>query len=137
MNVSHQIRSLPGLALLSALACGCGSSEQGPALYRVKGAVTFDGAPVETGRIEFWKPDGRAFGGEIKNGRYQLQSEPGTMKVKIVASRPAPGKFDTSNPDDEPQPVGEMYIPGKYNDTTTLTADVAPQENDIPFSLGK
>ena len=57
------------------------------------------------------------------------------MKVEIIASRPS-GKFDTSNPDEPPQPVGEMYIPAKYNAESSLTADVKPTgENVMPFDL--
>lgn len=126
-------------AILVCMLAGCGSGPKGPALFAVKGAVTFDGTPVETGRIEFRKTDGdgRAYSGEIKNGTYNLQCEAGKMSVSITASRIIPGKFDTSNPDDEPQPVGEMYIPKKYNDKTELTAEVKPAANDIPFTLTK
>lgn len=125
------------LSLLAVMSVGCGGGESGPALHHVTGDVTFDGAPVETGRIEFWKPDGKAFGGDIKNGTYAVDSESGSMKVKITASRIVPGKFDKSNPDDPPQPVGEMYVPEKYNARTELTADVKEGSNSIPFTLTK
>jgi hypothetical protein len=100
--------------------------------------VTFDGTPVETGRITFREVEGdkRAFSTEITGGKYELQTEPGKMTVEITASRPS-GKFDTSNPDEEPQPIGEMYIPEKYNTKTELTAEVGEKTNDIPFTLTK
>lgn len=127
--------SLLGLSLLVLAGCG---GETGPQRYPVKGDVTFEGEPVETGRITFRETEGdkRAFSGEIINGRYELQAEPGKMTVEIIASRPT-GKFDTSNPDDEPQPVGEMYIPEKYNTKTELTAEVTEDSGgtEIPFKL--
>lgn len=128
-----------GAAFLVCALAGCGGGPQGPALYAVSGAATFDGKPIETGRIEFRKAegDGRAYSGEIKNGAYSLQCEAGKMTVSITASRIIPGKFDKSNPDDEPQPVGEMYIPKKYNDKTELKAEIKPSSNDIPFALTK
>jgi hypothetical protein len=126
-------------AVLAPLAlAGCGGGETGPQLYPVKGEVTFAGAPVETGTITFRKAEGdsRAFSGDISNGQYQLEAEEGKMTVEIIASRPT-GKFDDSNPGTDPVPIGEMYIPEKYNAKTELTADVAANAdgNDIPFKL--
>jgi hypothetical protein len=119
------------------LLSGCSSEPEGPAMFTVTGTVNFDGAPVTDGRIQFRKADGdtKAFSGEIKDGSYSLETEAGKMTVEITASRPT-GKFDNSNPDDPPQPIGEMYIPAKYNSETTLTAEVSPTaDNKIPFDL--
>ena len=33
------------------------------------------------------------------------------------------------------EPVGEMYIPKKYNTASTLTATVKPGSNTVPFEL--
>ena len=125
------------LVLVPLLLSGCGSEPAGPEMFSVTGSVTFDGAPVEDGRIQFRKASGdqKAFSSEIKAGAYKLEAEAGTMQVEITASRPS-GKFDTSNPDDPPQPIGEMYIPAKYNAETTLTAEIKDSgENVIPFEL--
>lgn len=124
------------LTVFAGFAIGCGGDE-GPATYPVTGNVTFDGAPVEEGRIQFTPVSGaRSFAAEIKNGQFSLEAEPGQMKVEITASRLIPGKFDTSNPDDEPQPVGEMYIPAKYNAETELEAEVtASGPNTFDFAL--
>lgn len=119
------------------LMVGCSSAPEGPTLYPVTGTVTFDGTPVAEGRIQFRKTEGdqQAFSSEIKDGKYALEAEAGNMKVEILASRPT-GKFDTSNPDEPPQPVGEMYIPARYNAESSLTADVKPDaDNVIPFEL--
>lgn len=128
------------MALRVLLACsliglliGCG--ESGPTEFPVKGEVTFNGTPVETGRITMKREgDGKGFSTEIINGAYQMNAEPGKMSVEIIASRLIPGKFDNSN--GTPEPVGQMYIPAKYNRATTLTAEVkAQKENALPFAL--
>lgn len=128
----------PGIGLFAVFLAtlGCGGASEGPVTYAVSGTATFDGEPIETGRITFrqTEPPRKAFSGEIVNGEYDLEAEEGAMEVKIIASRPVPGKFDNSN--GTPEPVGEMYIPLKYNDRTELSATVTPDgENEFPFEL--
>jgi hypothetical protein len=123
-----------GFCLLCTL--GCSSGPAGPQEYPVSGTVTLDGTPVESGRILFRKigEGERAYGGEITNGNYAFTSEAGKVKVEITASRLMPGKFDNSN--GTPEPVGEMYIPKKYNSQSTLEAEVKPSgDNTLPFEL--
>lgn len=123
-------RFLPACALVLALAAvGCGGGDG-----RISGKVTFDGAPVEDGRIQFRsKADGKAFSAPISNGSYSISCAPGEMTVEITASKLIPGKFDNSN--GKPEPVGMMYIPAKYNSATTLTASVKSGGQTIPFEL--
>lgn len=125
-------RCLPllGLSFLLILSVvGCGGKEG-----QVSGKVTFDGTPVDDGRIQFRnKADGQAFSTGIKGGSYSLTCPPGEMAVEITASKIIPGKFDNSN--GTPEPVGMMYIPAKYNSATTLTASVKSGGQTIPFDL--
>ncbi|HUT91177.1 MAG TPA: hypothetical protein VMY37_16870 [Thermoguttaceae bacterium] len=112
------------LTLLATMTIlGCGPS--GLDVLPVSGKVTFDGEPIPEGRIQFRAVDGdkRAFSGQITNGQYELETMPGKMTVEVTASRIIPGQFDESNPD-EKVPVGEMYIPARYNSQTELTAEV-------------
>lgn len=128
-------RHLVGACAVAGLLTGCGGGD-GPETHRVTGQVTFDGQPVEDGRITFRKTggDGKSFSTEIKGGGYDLETEPGPMAVEITASRLIPGKFDNSN--GTPEPVGEMYVPKKYNAATTLAAEVTPSgPNEFPFTL--
>ncbi len=117
----------------TAVLAGCGQSD-GPVMHQVSGRVTFDGEPVQDGRILFRKleGDGKAFSAKIENGSYSLQTEAGKMSVEIIASRPIPGEFDYAN--DTPEPVGEMYIPARYNTETELTAEITGN-TEIPFEL--
>ncbi|SFH58997.1 hypothetical protein [Planctomicrobium piriforme] len=115
---------------------GCGSKAPQLPEYQVTGTVTFDGVPVDSGRILMREMGGsqRGYSGEIQAGQYLLKTGPGKMRVEITASRPVPGKFDNSN--GTPEPVGEMYIPKKYNDASELTAEIQPDDkNVVPFEL--
>ncbi|MBI1249205.1 hypothetical protein GC197_15340 [bacterium] len=102
----------------------------------VEGTVTFDGKPIETGRILFRQTegDGRAYSTEIVEGSYKLEVKQGPSEVTITASRLIPGKFDNSN--GTPEQMGEMYIPARYNRKTELNALVTPDgKNQFAFDL--
>ena len=131
-----RLRNLLLLTVALGFCVGCGGGVDRKDGLRVSGTVTFDGAPLPSGRIMFRQTTGeqQAFSGEITDGAYVIQTAPGDMRVEIVASRPVPGKFDNSN--GTPEPVGEMYIPAKYNAESELTALVkADGENQFPFEL--
>lgn len=120
------------VCLFSGLV-GCGGAADG--LQAVHGTVTFDGEPIEKGRILLRQTTGdqKAYAAEIANGRFELRAEEGPTSVEIRASRIIPGKFDHSN--GVPEPVGEMYIPAKYNSKTELTADITSGTNELQFDL--
>ena len=130
-----------GLALLAVglalAATGCGKGEK---LTRVTGKVSYEGQPISEGRILFRNTGGdqRAYSAAITNGEYEVMCEPGAMRVEIIASRVIPGKFKKGeNGEPEPIPVAEMYIPAKYNSSSTLTAEVKTSSTEIPFDLRK
>jgi hypothetical protein len=131
-GLTSQLAMLVYVAIVTAVACG----PSGPRLNPVTGSVTFDGEPIAEGRIQFRAVEGdqRAFSGEITSGQYRIETSAGRMTVEIIASRLIPGKFDESNPD-EKVPVGEMYIPGRYNSETELTADVPVGGTRRDFAL--
>ena len=120
-----------GFATLGIMGCGSSSG-----LQTLTGTVTFEGEPVSEGRIQLREVAGeqRAFAGLIENGQYSVEVPPGEFAVEIRASRPIPGKFDTSNPD-QPEQAGEMYIPEKYNSRTELKVTVGPQSSTENFDL--
>jgi hypothetical protein len=124
-------------ALLATAMVGCGGGGgDGPELYPVTGQVTFDGTPIEEGRILFrmTSGDGKAYSGAITDGAYEVQAEAGTAEVEITASRDT-GKFDDMGGASEPVPIGEMYIPKQYNSETTLTKEIEATENEFNFEL--
>ncbi len=116
------------------IAAGCGDSSM--KRHAITGNVSYDGKPVEDGRIQFRSNEGRAFSAIIKGGKYEMESEVGNMKVEITGQKPIPGKFILGEGDDKTQ-ASEQYIPAKYNTATTLTTEVKSGSNDIPFELAK
>lgn len=130
--------------LLILLVAGCGGST-GPTKYKVSGKVTLDGAPLETGRITFKAADGKGvtYSEEIKAGAYSTEVTAGKKKVEITSLRKVEGKRAKvgGNPGDpisadNPADVFEEAIPAKYNDKTTLDADVTSSgSNQFDYNL--
>jgi hypothetical protein len=117
------------MCVVPGLLTGCGSSE----FETVTGTVTFDGQPLPDGDIIFQPSDPKhgPDAGKIIDGKFTLPVRPGSKKVVIRAARLVPGKKGPMGED-----AHEDYIPGKYNDDTTLTADVKPgSKNDFSFPL--
>lgn len=112
---------------------GCGPSD---GLVLVSGTVTFDGEPISEGTIQFRALEGdqKAYAAPILEGKYEARVEPGPASVEVRASRIIEGKFVESNPG-EFDPVGEMYIPEKYNSRTTLKVTVQSDTRDENFDL--
>lgn len=123
------------VAALGFLAptAGCGPSD---GLVLVSGTVTFDGAPLSEGTIQFRALEGdqKAYASSIVDGKYDARVEPGPASVEVRASRIIEGKFVESNPG-EFDPVGEMYIPEKYNSRTELKVTVESDKLDENFDL--
>lgn len=117
------------LALFACLilgSLGCSSNTSAPDMHVVQGTVTFDGQPIEAGRILFRQTEG--------DGSYKLEVKEGPSEIAITASRLIPGKFDNSN--GTPEQMGEMYIPAKYNQKTELNALVTSGgQNQFVFDL--
>ena len=133
------LRPLMMGVIASLVFTGCGGDTGGPVLHTVSGTVSFDGEPVQDGRILFRSKDadGKAYSAPITNGEYEVQAVAGSMTVEITASRIVPGKFgEAASPDEPAPPLSEMYIPEQFNSKTTLTAEIdAGGDNTVPFDL--
>lgn len=140
MSINRTGLTLAALTLAISLGVmGCGEMDPaGRITHTVSGSVSYDGKPVDEGRIQFrnMSGDGRAYSGEIKGGQYSVKCEAGSMKVEIIASRVIPGKTVVAE-GGEKVPAREMYIPTKYNSQSTLTAEVKSGSQTIPFDLAK
>lgn len=127
------MKSPLGIAGLTVVVLFCGCS-QDPKLFSVSGAVTFDGAPVADGDILFVPVD-PALGpepGKIKDGKYTLKAREGKKRVEIRASKVLPGGAKGAGG----EPVPEEFLPRKYNDDSTLSAEVKSKgENKADFPL--
>lgn len=121
------------VALLFVFGCTPASP-----LVPVKGRVTFDGAPVESGLVEFEPVDRNnpsAKGGIITNGDYTAEVPPGELKVKITASK-STGKRKMYEDANSPLvDIMEQYLPKKYNDESDLKVNVAGKKDDLDFVL--
>lgn len=133
----HRVRGrvLILMGLVMAFLVGCGGASGGR--LGVTGTVTYKGAPVDNGSIEFIPHPGvkTTSGSSITNGRFSIPAdrglEPGNYTIKIsamdavVAGEPGglPGK----------DPVEK--IPAKYNSKSTLTEEVSPSKTKFDFKL--
>lgn len=121
------------LSALSVITlCGCGGGQSGPAKYQVTGQVTFDQKPVAEGVIILYPTEKGldADSGPIQNGKYSLSAKPGSKRVEIMASRKAEKQIIKGKDEIE------QYIPPMYNQKSTLTADIKPNNsNKFDFDL--
>ena len=101
---------------------GCGQpATVGPAKTLVSGSVTFDEKPLARGQIVFIDSKGdapRQYGGEIVNGKYQLDVTPGHKRVEISA------RESNGGPTSDPGSNLRELIPEQYNTKSTLTAEI-------------
>ena len=148
---------------LSAMVVVMGCADDGTGLgrrYKVTGKVTYNGAPVPHGTVNFIptkppSPEGRAATGQIKDGFYSLSTTgnddgalPGEYNVAIVAmdvdmasaaSSPAEGGRIHEGDDKYQNAIknAKKLIPDKYgvSETSGLKAIVESSAKTIDFPL--
>ena len=153
------------LALLAAggviALASCGSDDTFGKRYAVSGTVTYNGTPLEKGRIGFFpdNPTGVGAAGDIEKGSYQLSmvgggdgARPGKYKVVVTAKEDVTAKakadFAKVSKNTETDRIPGQFmanaeahakslIPTGYGSvtTTSLTAEVKEQSNTIDFKL--
>ncbi|QDV49944.1 carboxypeptidase-like regulatory domain-containing protein [Gimesia fumaroli] len=111
---------------------GCfGGGESLPELANVTGTVTLDGNPLQGANVLFQPQQGKtAFAMTDENGKFELMysqdtagTVPGSYTVKVSKEK-------------NPEEPGNNLVPPKYNENTTLKADVkSGEENDFQFDL--
>ena len=127
------------LVCSAVLVSGCskGSSRLG-----IEGEVTFDGAPLPDGKINFMPMPGTSSptaGATITNGEFKVNSakgvRPGQFRVEIKAVRPT-GKKSKDDLSGEMVDQQAQYIPAKYNENSELVAEIKADENNrLKFAL--
>lgn len=128
---------LPALcltALLILIGSGCGGKKEWPKAP-VSGLVTFQGKPLDHGRIVFVHEQGHGGAGEIgPDGRYSLSGIIGQNRVTIECDDPnrtttVPGRPNMSIP--------ASLIPERYSDhmQSGLCVDVHAGDNTADFDL--
>jgi hypothetical protein len=132
--------------LMTVAGVGCGGADDTLPREAVSGTVSFEGAPLAQGTIQFMPTaqgaDGSATVGSgiITDGKYSIAQEqglvPGTYKVIVSSAPPGPPVTDEA-PGIVP-PTPRDLIPAKYNAASTLTAEVkAGTDNTFDFDLRK
>ena len=118
------------LALASgalAVLVGCGGGSGGK--QAISGEVTYKGKAVEHGQIQFSAGEGQPplTGAAIENGTYSIPADkglpPGTYRVSISSQAPTKAPAPDELPGEPPPPAKEL-LPKKYNDQSTLKAEV-------------
>ena len=123
---------------------GCGRS--GPEMVTVSGTVTFEGRPVQEGRIRFRPAEGTratVTGADIRDGKYTVTNKGGvpvgTHRVEIEALRARPGAGGGADIPGAPATSVQQYIPARYNKQTELTITIEPGSGAVTkdFALTK
>lgn len=129
-KISFEKKIVCCLLVLAGLT-GCSGGESLPDLATVTGTVSLDGNPLPSANVLFQPQQGTtAFAMTDENGKFELMynqdvtgATPGSYTVKISKEK-------------NPEEPGNELLPAKYNEQSTLTADVkADQENDFQFDL--
>lgn len=135
----NQFRFWPlffGLALaVSAAGCGGDNPLGRKAIY---GKVTLNGAPLESGAIEFHPlvQAGVQSGGIISGGSYSIPAEQGLTagkyRVAIIDNVPTPPLPPGYMPGDDLPPSPPSQVPPEWNSQSQHTIDLSA---DGPFEF--
>jgi hypothetical protein len=111
--------------LLCGVAFSSGCGEAGPP--QLTGTVTFDGAPIEEGRITFEPVDGQGTTAEavVTQGKYATEVPAGKKRVRIVGMRVV-GERPAYAGDPNSPMIKETknFIPPIFNDQSNLEREV-------------
>ena len=126
-------------AWLLLLIAGCGDNQ-----VRIRGNVTLDGKPIDTGAITFIPNDlskGQTAGASITVGEFQVVGNnlppPGLYRVEIRGQK----KTGKQIPSGSPSPPGTMVeetieaVPAKYNYKSELKQELKSGDNNINFEV--
>lgn len=128
--------TIPWACCLIAVLVGCSSRNDNG--VTVRGNVTLDGKPLESGIITFLPIDGkgRSASATIVDGKYVTLVAPGEKKVSILAEHViGTMKRDLTDPKSATFEHKEQYLPVCYNTATTLKATISTRDSDADFAL--
>ena len=116
---------LSAVVALSFTLAGCGG---GDGLVTVAGKVTYEGQPIEEGRIDFVPEDGKGPTASvaITAGNYSLPVAKGKKIVNVVADKVTAWRLSIeTDPNSKKIPLKSVpIVPKKYNDPSELRNEV-------------
>ncbi|WP_339733387.1 carboxypeptidase-like regulatory domain-containing protein [uncultured Gimesia sp.] len=118
------------VALLGISGC-FGGGESLPELAEVTGTINLNGSPLPGASVVFLpKEGGSAFALTDANGKFELMYNQDTAGAVL-------GSYTVKvSKEKNPEEPGMDLVPKKYNEMTTLTAEVkSGAENDFQFDL--
>jgi len=120
-----------GASVLLIGLCGCSGSSgpaQKPELGEVTDIVSRSGKPLPNIHVVFEKSPGvESSGTTDQEGRYELIYSDGTKGAAIGSNTVRITEVAASDP--------KSHIPSKYNEESTLKADVKGKKNEFDFNL--
>ena len=135
---SYGRTSAIGLIALMLISTAVGCNGSGP--VEISGTVTFQGEPIEVGRIVFVSIDAEkapTSSGTIKNGAYTITGrggvQPGEYRVQISVFPPVqPGPPVAMDQIAPRKPIGPPLYAGEQS---PLTADVTSAQKQYDFAV--
>lgn len=127
------LKTLASVSILLLSFSGCDNSVT---MVNVSGSVTLDSDPLPDGLITIFPiKGGKPNSGQITDGKYELDVEPGTYKVEIsrLVSTGAP----VTDPDYGIESEQRESIPSRYNSQSELRMEVTANDStefDYPLS---
>ncbi len=123
--------------ILGTVGCGGSGSSRGAPSASVEGTVTFNGAGVAKGTVNFFQKDsGFAASTEINGGAFKFSEKLPTGNYSVYVA--APSITEAPEPGKAPPKLEDPKdIPAKYRDqqTSTLTAELKSGGNKVPLEL--
>ena len=121
------------MIILGVTLAGCGGD-----LVSVKGVVTVDGQPLETGNVSFHPVDGGPVGhGAIQtNGSFRIRTgtenglAPGKYRATVVATSEAPEPTPQN-----PEPLPRLLVPARYGKPETSGLEYTVTSSGGRFEL--
>jgi hypothetical protein len=136
-----QVLAIAMVTLGLSSATGCG--EGGPARAGVQGSVSWEGVPIENGKISFIPQGGGPEAiATIVGGKYQLSKSEGpavgTNRIAIMGLRNlGPQEAGPPHPPGTMIDATQQFIPNEYNNSSQLTTEIQAGENTYDVALPK
>jgi len=135
----HLACGMISFTLLAVVGC----SDGGPVRASIQGTITWQGEPIEDGKISFIPQNGGPEAiAKIVDGKYQLPKSEGPSlginRIAILGLRNlGPQEAGPPHPPGTLIEATQQFIPSEYNNSSQLTAEIQDGENTHDIALPK